>query len=149
MRQIQLFTLGAAVLVLTSTIGCRKQRSSETGGVSDSTRSPVAAPVAETPDTTPAVPSFSFDQRQAFTQSIRQQLTGIDRQIAELRSQAKSRGGAVSDRALATIVASRRAVERDLKRVSSATAANWEQVKTGVNQGVEKLNETIEAAQPK
>ena len=146
---MRIFALGAAALVLSSTIACRKQRSNDTGGVSDTSRAPVAAPVAETPDTAPAVPSFTFDQRQEFAQSIRQQLTGIDRQISELRSQAKSRGGAVSDRALATIVASRRNVERELKRVNSATAANWEQVKNGVNQGLDRLGETIGAAQPK
>jgi hypothetical protein len=146
---MRVFALSAVALVLTSSIACRKQRSSDTGGVSDSSRTPAAAPVAETPDTASAIPSFSFDQRQEFAQSIRQQLSGIDRQISELRSQAKSRGGAVSDRALGTVVASRRAVERDLKRVNTATAANWEQVKNGVNQGVDRLNEAIGAAQPK
>jgi hypothetical protein len=146
---MRVFALGAAALVLTSTIACRKQRTSDTGGTSDTSRTPAAAPVAETPDTAPSVPSFSFDQRQEFAQSIRQQLSGIDRQISELRSQAKSRGGAVSDRALATIGASRRAVDRELRRVNAATAANWEQVKDGVNQGVDRLNEAIGAAQPK
>jgi hypothetical protein len=40
-------------------------------------------------------------------------------------------------------------VDRNLKRVDAATAANWEQVKKTVNQSVERLNESIEEAQPK
>jgi small-conductance mechanosensitive channel len=100
-------------------------------------------------DTAPAVREFGFDQRQEFAQSVRQKLAGIDRQIKDLASQAKSRGGAVSDRALANIRTERRALDRNLKRVDAATAANWEQIKRGVNQSVEKLNDSIDGAQPK
>jgi small-conductance mechanosensitive channel len=100
-------------------------------------------------DTAPAVHEFGFDQRQEFAQSVRQKLAGIDRQIKDLASQAKSRGGAVSDRALANIRTERRALDRNLKRVDAATAANWEQIKRGVNQSVEKLNDSIDGAQPK
>lgn len=137
---------GLAVL-LASSLSCRKKQTPETGGVSDTTPAPVVAPVVR--DTAPAVREFGFDQRKEFAQSIRQQLTGFDRQIKELASQAKSRGGAVSDHALATIRAERRALDRNLKRVDAATAANWEQIKRGVNQSVEKLTDSIEGAQPK
>jgi hypothetical protein len=137
----------AVVALLASALSCRKQQASETGGVSDTAGAPVVTP--EVRDTAPAVREFGFDQRQEFAQSIHQQLAGIDQQITELASQAKSRGGAVSDRALANIRAERKALDRNLKRVDAATAANWEQVKRGVNQSVEKLNDSIEGAQPK
>jgi hypothetical protein len=141
----------AAILVVASTVGCRKQQSSETGGVGD-TRRPqptAAAPVPETPDTATGVPDFGFDQRQQFAASIRQQLAGIDRQISDLGAQAKSRGGAVSDRALAKIHAARKTMDRSLKQVDLATAANWEKVKQGVNRALDNLSESIEGAQPK
>jgi hypothetical protein len=137
------FAYATLAVLLASSLSCRKRQAPETGGVSDTTHAaPVVAP--EVRDTTPAVPAFGFDQRKEFAQSIRQQLTGIDQQIKDLSSQAKSRGGAVSDNALANIRA-----DRNLKRVSAATAANWEQIKRGVNQSVEKLNDSIEGAQPK
>jgi small-conductance mechanosensitive channel len=138
----------ALALVLASSLSCRKKQASETGGVGDTTHAaPVVTP--EVRDTTPATPAYGFDQRKEFAQSIRQQLTGVDRQIKELAGQAKSRGGAVSDNALAVIRSERRALDRNLKRVDAATAANWEQVKRGVNQSLEKLTDTIESAQPK
>lgn len=140
-------TYAALAVLLASPLSCRKRQAPETGGVSDTTRAPVVAPAVR--DTTPAVREFGFDQRQAFAQSIRQQLTGIDQQIKDLAGQAKARGGAVSDRALANIRAERRALDRNLKRVDAATAANWEQIKRGVNQSVEKLNDSIEGAHPK
>jgi hypothetical protein len=141
------FALAAAMLILATSLSCRDRRDDQVGGVSDTVTSPAPAP--EFRDTAPAERGFSFDQRQEFTQSIRQQLADFDRQITELASQAKSRGGAVSDRALANVRASRRTVDRSLGRVDAATAANWEQVRQGVNQAVDQLSESIVAAQPK
>ena len=137
-------------LVLSITIGCKKKPvNNEVGGMSDTTPTPPVATVATPRDTAPAVRDFPFDQRQQFVQSIRQQLATIDRQIADMASQAKSKGGAVSDRALANIRASRRTVDRNLRKAQAATAANWEQMKRGVNQSVDNLTEAIEGAQPK
>lgn len=138
----------ALMLVLPLSLGCRKQQSNETGGV-DTTENFSAAPAPVVTDTATTVGDFGFDQRQEFAGSIRQQLSDLDRQISELASQAKSKGGAVSDRALANIRTTRRSVERSLSRVDAATSANWEQVKEGVNRSVESLSESIEAARPK
>jgi hypothetical protein len=144
------FTLILAVL-LASSLGCRKQRASEPGDMSDTTTPPPAAetPPAEPADTSTRVQDLGFDQRQQFAQSIRQQLSGIDQQIKDLAAQAKSKGGAVSDRALARIRASRKTVDRSLRQVDIATAANWGKVKQGVNRAVDDLTEAIESAQPK
>jgi hypothetical protein len=139
----------AATFVLISA-ACRKQQSNETGGMNDTTLADnTAATTAPAADTVSSPGDFSFDQRQAFTQSIRQQLGDLDRQIQELSAQAKSRGGAVSDRALTTIRVSRRAVDQSLSRVEGATAANWDQIKQRVNQAVDNVSESIQAAQPK
>ena len=146
---MRLLAFTAIVLMLPMSLGCRKQQqSNETGGV-DTTQNLAAAPAPVVTDTATTPGDFSFDQRQNFAGSIRQQLSDIDRQIQELASQAKSKGGAVSDRALANIRASRRAVDRNLARIDAATGADWEQVKNGVNRAVENLSEAIEAAQPK
>jgi small-conductance mechanosensitive channel len=143
-------SFAAATLVLVASLSCRKQRANETGGMSDSSRTqPTAEPTPPPTDTTPSAPDFTFDQRQNFAQGIRQQLTDLDRQIGELSSQAKSRGGAVSDRALANIRTTRRSVDRSLSRVNTATAVNWDQIKQSINQAVASLSESIEAAQPK
>jgi small-conductance mechanosensitive channel len=144
MRQL---ALAALILTLAVTGGCRSKRTSTAETTSD-TAVTAAAPAPE-----PAAPAgpreFSFDQRQEFAQSIRQELAAIDQRIQDLASQAKSKGGAVSDRALATVRATRKVADRNLKRVDAATAANWEQVKGAMNQSLDRLNEQIEGAQPK
>ncbi len=144
------FAFAAATLLAVVALGCRRQQSNETGGMSDTT--PPAATIADAPpaaDTTSSVREFAFDQRRDFAQSIRQQLSDFDQQIRELAAQAKSLGGAVSDRALANVRAARRSVDRDLRQVDAATAANWDQIKQRVNGSLDNLSEAIEAAQPK
>lgn len=138
------------VLTIATTLGCRKKPSSDLS-TTDTTMAPppTATASAPAPDTSSGAPSYGFDQRQQFVESIRQQLAGIDQQIKALSAQAKSKGGAVSDHALARIRTSRQAVDRSLKQVDAATAANWDKVKQGVNYAVDNLTETIEAAQPK
>lgn len=143
---MQRFACYATALMLAATLGCGDRRTNEVGGVSDT-----ATPMVTTPEPeAPAEPrTFTFNDRQEFTESVRQQLAGIDQEIEQLASQAKSRGGAVSDRALERIRAARQTVNRDLQRVETATAANWEQARTRVTRSVESLEEAIEGAQPK
>lgn len=141
--------LAAAALLLTTTLGCSKRKTSDVGSVRDSAMPPAAAPAPAVADNTTTPANFSFDQRAEFSASVRQQLAGIDQQIKDLVSQAKSRGGAVSDHALARIRAARQRVSGTLKRIDGATAANWEGRKRDVNKSVESLNESIDGALPK
>ena len=141
MRQLAIAAL--ALLLATS---CGKRQTEEVGGTTDTAPAPEVATSAA-PEAAPG--ELSFDQRQQFTETIRQQLAGIDAEIDQLAAQAKSKGGAVSDRALARIRDSRRIVNRNLQRVDAATADNWEQVRNRVTRSVESLEETIGAAQPK
>jgi small-conductance mechanosensitive channel len=145
MRRIVL----ASALVFGLTVGCRSKQAANAGDVTDTTAINSSTPRAPEPAASTGPREFSFDQRQQFIESMRQQLASTDQQIGDLASQAKSKGGAVSDRALATIRAARKNVDRNLQRVNTATTANWEQVKRTVTQSVERLDMSIEEAQPK
>jgi hypothetical protein len=142
MRHLAITVAG---VVLTALLGCGDRKNNESG-VRDT------ALTITTPDV-PGAPvearDFAFEDRQGFGESIRQQLAELDSQIEELSAQAKSKGGAVSDRALARIRESRRAVGRNLARIDNATAATWEDVKGTVNRSVEDLAEAVEGAMPK
>ncbi len=138
--------LAIPALLLAVTLGCGDRRTDETGGVSDTSINVTTPDVEEAPI---EARDFTFADRQGFGESIRQQLAELDGRIEELSAQAKSQGGAVSDRALERIRTSRRAVNRDLARLDNATADNWEDVKGRVNLAVENVAETVEAAMPK
>jgi hypothetical protein len=142
------FTIVATALLLVLSLGCRKKQSTAGGSTTDTAQTAATvAPAPEPVDTTPA--DFTFERRQEFSQSIQQQLASLDQQIRDLAAQAKSQGGAVSDRAIANVRASRRAVDRSLRQVDAATAANWDRAKQGVRTALDNLSEAMEAAQPK
>jgi hypothetical protein len=135
-----------AGVIITALLGCGDRKSSETGGVSDTS---VTVSTPDVPEPPVEARDFSFEDRQGFTASIRQQLSELDTQIDQLAAEVKSKGGAVSDRAVARIRQSRRAAEKNLSRIDNATADTWEDVKTRVNRSVEDLAEAVEGAMPK
>jgi gas vesicle protein len=136
----------AAGVLLTTLLGCGDRKNNETGGVSDTSISVTTPDVVDAPV---EARDFTFDDRQGFAASIRQQLTELDSQIQQLSAEAKSKGGAVSDRALARIRESRKVAERSLARIDNATAETWDDVKGRVNQSVENLAEAVQGAMPK
>lgn len=134
-------------LMLAVTLGCGDRRNREVGGVNDTDVSAAATPTIS--DAAPEARDFTYDERQGFAESIRQQLADLDGRIQQLSAEAKSQGGAVSDRALSRIRASRRAADRNLSKIANASADDWDELKLNTNQAVETLNEAIEAALPK
>lgn len=141
--------MGAAALLLAAIAACGDREQGARDDAMDAVSTPPGETVQETGGT-PEVPrTYSFEDRQDFSQSVRDRLADLDRQTEELSSQAKSVGGSVSDRALASIRTARRAVDRALARVDNATAQNWEEVRRGVDQSVENLTEAVERAHPK
>jgi len=143
MRHLAITVAG---VVLTALLGCGDRKNRETGGVSDTSINVTTPPVTDAPV---EARDFTFEQRQDFAQSIRSQLTELDGQIVQLSAEAKSKGGAVSDRALERIRAARKAADRNLSKIANATADNWEAVKLNTNRSVETLAGAVEGAMPK
>jgi uncharacterized protein YukE len=136
----------AAAVIITALLGCGDRKTNETGGVTDTS---VTVTTPDVPEPPVEARDFSFEDRQGFAASIQQQLSELDTQIDQLAAEVKSKGGAVSDRAVARIRQSRRAAEKNLSRIDNATADTWEDVKTRVNRSVEDLAEAVEGAMPK
>ena len=143
MRHLAITVLG---VMLTALLGCGDRKSNETGGVSDTSSTVTTPPAADEPIESR---DFSFDERQGFAGSIRQQLTELDGRIEQLAAEAKSKGGAVSDRALERIRTARKAADRNLSRIANVTADNWEKLKVNTNQSVQDVAEAVEGAMPK
>lgn len=143
MRKVTL----AATVILVAAYGCGDREQERLGS---GLESPATPPVQEETAGAPEAPrEFTFENRQDFAQSVRQQLAELDGQIDELSRQAKSKGGAVSDRALANIRAARRVVDRNLGRVDAASAEQWDDIRRGVDQAMGELSEAVERAYPK
>ena len=143
MRHLALTVTG---LIITALLGCGDRNRGETGGVSDTALTVTTPDVVEAPV---EARDFAFGERQGFATSIRQQLADLDSRIEQLSAEAKSQGGAVSDRALARIREFRSVANRNLTTIDNATADTWEDVKGRVNGSVEDLAEAVEGAMPK
>ena len=137
--------LAVPALLLAVTPACSKKQSSESGGVSDTSIS-VTTPPAEAPV---EARDYSYEERQGFAESIRSQLAELDGQIAQLSQEAKSKGGAVSDRALERIRAVRKVADRNLSKIDKVSADNWDELKLNTNQSVQDVAEGVEGAMPK
>lgn len=143
MRHLAITVVG---VMLTGLLGCGDRKSNETGGVSDTSMTVTTPPVSDAPI---EARDFAFEERQGYTESIRSQLADLDGQIKQLAAEAKSKGGAVSDRALERIRTARKTADRNLSRIAGATADNWEKVKLNTNKSVEAVAEAVEGAMPK
>lgn len=150
MREV---AFAAAVLLLPVAAGCGDRQRNDVSSTMDTAVAPAPEPAPsagqETARGLDTRRDYGFEEREDFAQSIRRQLAELDQRIEELSAQAKSAGGAVSDRALERIRATRRAVDRSLQRVGAATADRWEEIRGGVNQAMDDLDEAVERAYPK
>ncbi len=148
---MRVIACAAAAFIAVGSVACG-DRTSRQAGTTDTAADRIletpARPAEEVAGTGTA-PSYAFEDREAFAQSVRDRLAQVDSEIERLAAEAKSAGGAVSDRALANARAARRAVDRRLARVNTATAENWEEIKRGVSEAVDHLAEAVERAYPK
>ncbi len=138
--------LAVPAVLIAVTLGCSRKKTSESGGVSDTSISVTTPPAAEAPV---EARDYSYGERQDFAKSIRSQLAELDGQIAQLSAEAKSKGGAVSDRALERIRAARKVVDRNLSKIDKVTANNWDELKLNTNQSVQDVADGVEGAMPK
>jgi hypothetical protein len=75
-------------------------------------------------------------------------LKGLDEQLAELERDTKRGVDKARDSAIVNIRTARKAVDRDLDRLASATESNWGEVKRSVNESVYSLQEAVRRLLP-
>lgn len=149
MRQI--IYASAAVLMATA-LACSPRDRQETadkadaaaGDVRDATREGAA----EVRDEAREARDYAYAQRSDFRGDIDQRLKGLDTEIAEFERDTKRGADKTRDSAVVNIRAARKAVDRDLGRLKSATESNWDAVKRAVNQSMLSLQEAVRRQRP-
>jgi hypothetical protein len=91
---------------------------------------------------------FTYAERNDFRRDIDTRLEGLDREIAELERDTKRGADKARDSAVANIRMARKAVDRDLDRLGSATENSWDDVKRAVNGSVYSLQEAVRRTRP-
>ena len=154
MRQIT-----CAAVLMAAALACTPQDRQDTANRAESAAEDVgdaaregAAEVregaSEVGDEARELGDFTYDQRNEFRSNLDQRLEGIDQEIAELERDTKRGANQARDSALVDIRTARKAVDRDLNRLATATESNWDDLKRAVNQSVASLQEAVRRQRP-
>lgn len=86
---------------------------------------------------------YTFDRREDFRSATRQRIEDLDNEIEELGRDTRGAAGTVSEEAMAGIRTAREKVDRSLQRVGNATADDWDDVRSGVEESIESTRKAI------
>jgi hypothetical protein len=160
MRQI---TYAGAALLMAAALACSPRDRQETASnannaandVRDATREGAADVkdaardgANEVRDEARDAREYAYAERNDFRRDINLRLKGLDAEIADLERTTKRGADKTRDSTLANIHAARKAVSRDLSRLSNATESTWDDLKRAVNQSVYSLNEAVRRQRP-
>jgi hypothetical protein len=91
---------------------------------------------------------YAYAERNDFRRDIDLRLKNLDGQIADLQRSTKHGVDNARDSALVNIRAARKAVDRNLTHLSSATESTWNEAKSAVNRSVYALQEAVHRQLP-
>ena len=148
---MRLLTRAAMAALVVSAFACRDRERDETASRIDSAATDVGRDVregaADARDEVRAgareLRSYTWSEREEFRNDVRQRLTDIDGQIDQLAHDASISGSTISDRAVADIRASRKALDRRLAKLDDAAENNWNDLRDGVDKSLEGLRARI------
>ena len=148
---MRLWTHAALAALVVSAFACRDRDRDETASRIDSAATEVKQDVregaADARDEVRAgvrdLRSYTWAEREDFRSDVRQRLTDLDGQIEQLAQDARISGSTISDKAVADIQASRKALDRRLARLDDAAEDNWNELRDGVDKSLEGLRARV------
>jgi hypothetical protein len=142
----------AVVVLMGAALACSPRDRQETANRADSAAADVGDAAREGVDTgrdeARETRDFAYTQRNDFRRDIDLRLQALDEQIAGLERDTKRGVDRARDSALVNLHTLRKAVDRDLNRLASATESNWDEVKGSVNKSVYSLQEAVRRQLP-
>jgi hypothetical protein len=145
-------TYAAAAVLMGAAFACSPRDRQETANRADSAaedvRDAAREGADEVRDEAREARDYVYAERNDFRRDIDLRLKGLDEQIAELERDTKRGLDKARDSAIVNIRTARKAVDRDLDRLATATESNWDEVKRSVNQSVYSLQEAVRRQLP-
>jgi hypothetical protein len=141
-----------AAVLMAAALACSPRDRQETANRTDSVAADVSdaarGGAGEVRDEAQETRDYLYAQRNDFRRDIDLRLQALDEQIAGLERDTKRGVDKARDSALVDIHTIRKAVDRDLNRLASATESNWDEVKGSVNKSVYSLQEAVRRQLP-
>ena len=149
MRQM---TCASLALLIATALACsprdRQETANRTEEAAQDVRDAAREGAEEVRDEAREARDYVYAQRTDFRRDIDLRLQGLDQEIAELERDTKRGADKARDSAIAEIRTARKAVNRDLDRLSAATENSWDELKRTVNESVYTLQEAVRRQRP-
>jgi len=89
-----------------------------------------------------------YERRDEFRHEVDERLAALDKELADLKSHVNKDATESYRNGVAAARETRRTVGADVARLSGATAANWDELKTRVSVSLDSLDRQVKALRP-
>ena len=149
MRQI---TCAAAAVLMATAFACsprdRQETASKIDSVAEDIREETREGAEEVREEAREARDYGYAQRNEFRRDLDLQLKKLDEQIAGLERDMKRGVDPARDSAIVNVRAARKAVSRDLDRLSAATERSWDEAKRNLNESLSALDREVRRLLP-
>ena len=95
-----------------------------------------------------ATGTWTYERRNEYRQEVRDRLDALDRELADLGEGVNDDASEAYSKGVAAARETRQAVGREVERLGSATAANWDEVRNDVRDALDSLDRQVRALRP-
>jgi len=99
-------------------------------------------------DAADKVEATSYDRRDEFRHDVDERVAALDKELADLRAHVNKDATESYRNAVAAASDTRRTLRADVNRLSTATAANWDELRTRVSVTLDSLDLQLKALRP-
>jgi hypothetical protein len=94
------------------------------------------------------ISSYSYERRDAFREDVDKRLAAMDKELADLGHAVNEDATEAYTKSVAAAKNTRKAVARDVNRLTGATAANWDEAQSAVRTSLDSLSRQLRALRP-
>jgi hypothetical protein len=138
----------AATVLMAAALACSPRDRRETGSKVDSVAEDVREEAKEGAEEAREIRDYSYAQRNEYRRDLDLQLKKLDEQIAGIERDTKRGLDHARDSAVVNVRVARKAVSRDLDRLSAATERNWDEAKRNLNESLAALDREVRGLLP-
>ena len=142
----------AAAVLIAVALACSPRDRQETANRADSAAADVRDAAREgadeVRDEAREARDYAYAQRNEYRRDLDLQLKKLDEQIAGIERDTKRGLDHARDSAIVSVRVARKAVSRDLDRLSAATEQNWDEAKRNLNESLSALDREVRRLLP-
>jgi hypothetical protein len=145
-------TYAVAAAMLVGALACsprdRQETANRTEEAAEDVRDAARSGANEVRDEAREARDYAYAQRNDFRRDIDLRLKGLDKEVADVEQYTAQGVDKAHDSLLVRVHAARKAVNRDLDRLGSATEATWDDAKDALNRSVYAFQESVRQLRP-